>query len=51
MVINAEYDWSVIDALKIWQKDALYVIFKAIDKNNKLETNNILDSAGTAFRV
>ena len=51
MVINAEYDWSVIEALEIRQKDPLYVIFKATEKNNEHETDNILDSTGAAFRV
>ena len=51
MIINAEHDWSVIEALEIRQKDPLYVIFKATEKNNEHEVDNILDSTGTAFRV
>ena len=51
MIINAEDDWSLIEANKIRKKNTLNIILKATEKNNELETDNVLDSTSAPFRV
>ena len=51
MIVNAEHYWPLVETNEIREKNAFNIVFETTQKMNELETNNILDSASSTFRI